>query len=73
MSEDSLILAIGRLERAISRLESNVQSAVTASSELPPTPTSNEDHVSREEYNRLREAAEEAVSRIDRIIKAEST
>ncbi|WOE73905.1 hypothetical protein [Alterisphingorhabdus coralli] len=68
MSEDNLILAIGRLERAISRLESNLDSVKAKDDSAP----SEEDYVSRSEYDRLREAAEDAVSRIDRIIKAES-
>lgn len=80
MSEDELILAIGRLERAVSRLEQDMQASQAAARTVNPSDMgaledshiSHAEYVPRAEYERLREAAEDAVSRIDRIIGAQS-
>ncbi|MEO1044904.1 MAG: hypothetical protein AAFX04_05650 [Pseudomonadota bacterium] len=65
MSGDHLILAIGRLERAVSRLEQQAQAQTAA--------MDTDDLVSRAEHDRLRQAAEDAVKRIDRIIGTEGS
>lgn len=68
MTEDDFILAIGRLERAVSQLEQHIQSGAgrTASD------SDGNNAVEKMEYDRLRQAAEDAVSRIDRMIKTEN-
>jgi hypothetical protein len=60
MGQDDLILVIGRMERAISRLENSLAGASVPKQE----------HSLFADYDRLRKAAEDAIARIDMITNA---
>ena len=62
MAQEQLMTAIGRIERAISKLE-QVQ--------LPVASSSNQDLQLR--YDALKSATEQAVAEIDRLISKEGT
>ena len=62
MAQEQLMTAIGRIERAISKLE-RVQ--------LPVASSSNQDLQLR--YDALKNATEQAVAEIDRLISKEGT
>jgi len=58
MGQDKLILVIGRMERALSRLENGLMSVSASDS----------DEAVQEQYIQLRKATEQAIARIDTLI-----
>lgn len=61
MGQDDLILVIGRIERALNRLETNMAQA----------PANGDASAVHEDYEKLRSAAQQAIRRIDAITNAE--
>ena len=68
MSEDRLILAIGRLERAVSRVEASALNAVAAAPGTDQDETQSALRALSVRHDRLRQRVEGAITVLDGII-----
>ena len=72
MTDRRLILALGRLERALARIEAGIEAGPQSLSSEPPFGHDESEALFRlaERHRTLREATESAIERIDRLLGA---